>query len=248
MREKLTLLFKNPEKFFRLVIERLDVRGKISPIKRAEYKKRFSMTLADWIIHHQNEIATKQVTWMGIPIWKNVMDLHVYQEIIFNQSPDVIVEIGSACGGSALYFANLCDILNKGVVVSIDVSRENYLARHDRIIELTGKSADSEVIRKVHEIAKGKNVLVIQDGDHSKQGVLADLRNYAELVPVDGYFIVEDSISDVFNPGNGVGRLIDGSMCAIEQFLEENKKFVIDESMEKYLLTQNPKGYLKRTI
>jgi len=81
---------------------------------------------------------------MGIPIWKNVLDLHIYQEIIFEQSPDVIVEIGSAHGGSTLYFANLCDILDKGAVVSIDLSRDNYTVKHDRIIELTGNSTSEK--------------------------------------------------------------------------------------------------------
>lgn len=246
MHAKLQLLLENPQKFLRLIVEHLDVRGKISPVKRPDYRKPFSKTLADWIIYHQREIITKQVTWMGIPLWKNVLDLQVYQEIIFDLSPEVIVEIGSAHGGSTLFFAHLCDLLNKGTVLSIDLARTDYVAKHERIIELTGNSTSEKIIRDAHEIVAGRDALVIQDGDHSKDVVLADLRNYSDLVALNSYFIVEDTITDVFNPGTSVGRMIEGPMCAVEEFLRENSRFVVDESKERYLITQNPKGYLKR--
>lgn len=243
---KLDLLFHNPKKFFRLAVERANPLGRISPIKRLEYNEKLSRTLADWIIYHQNEIITKQVTWMGIPIWKNVLDLHIYQEIIFEQSPEIIVEIGAAHGGSALYFAHLCDIMKKGLVVSVDASHDSFLAKHDRILKITGNSTDEAIIHKVHDRVKGQNALIIQDADHSREVVLSDLRHYWNLVPVGGYFIVEDGITDVFNPGNGVGRNIKGPMYAVEQFLQENAHFEIDKTKERYLLTQNPKGYLRR--
>jgi len=35
-------------------------------------------------------------------------------------------------------------------------------------------------------------------------------------------------------------------MEVIERFLEENDKFVVDKTREKFLITFNPKGYLKR--
>lgn len=243
---KFQLLFRNPEKFFRLVREHSNPIGKIKPIKRPEYQKRFSMLLADWIIYHQREILTKKVTWMGIPIWKNVLDLFIYQEIIFEQSPDIIVEIGSANGGSTLFLAHLCDILGKGTIVSVDLDHEEFMAKHTRIVQVTGNSTNNNIVQRVHELVNGRNALVMQDGDHSKEMVLADLRNYSDLVPMHGYFIIEDTIADVFNPGNGVGRALEGPMCAVEQFLEENKKFMVDHTKERYLITQNPKGYLKR--
>lgn len=246
METRLNLLLKNPEKFFRLLLERVDVRGKTHAVKHPAYQEKLSQTLADWVIYHQKEIITKQVTWMGVPLWKNVLDLHIYQEIIFEMSPEVILEIGSAHGGSTLYFAHLCDILNKGTVVSIDVSREDFAVTHHRIVQLTGNSTDERIVRQAHEIARGKSTLVIQDGDHSKEVVLADLRNYSDLVPLNGYFIVEDTIADVFNPGNSVGRRLDGPLCAVEEFVRQNSSFIIDEDRERYILTQNPRGYLQR--
>lgn len=34
---------------------------------------------------------------------------------------------------------------------------------------------------------------------------------------------------------------------AVEEFLKMNKNFVVDQSKEKFLLTWNPNGYLKKT-
>jgi len=37
-----------------------------------------------------------------------------------------------------------------------------------------------------------------------------------------------------------------GPMEAIKEFLEENENFIIDQSKEKFYLTFNPNGYLKK--
>jgi cephalosporin hydroxylase len=37
-------------------------------------------------------------------------------------------------------------------------------------------------------------------------------------------------------------------MEAIDEFLLTNKEFVIDSSREKFMMTFNPKGYLKKII
>ena len=47
--------------------------------------------------------------WLGISIAKCPLDLHIYQEIIFELKPNVIIECGTAYGGSALYLAFICD-------------------------------------------------------------------------------------------------------------------------------------------
>jgi cephalosporin hydroxylase len=38
--------------------------------------------LRQWLIYHQRKIVFDQVTWMGMPIWKNPLDAWIYQEII----------------------------------------------------------------------------------------------------------------------------------------------------------------------
>jgi cephalosporin hydroxylase len=183
---------------------------------------------------------------MGVSAFKNPLDSWIYQEIIYETKPDTLIEIGSAKGGSTLYFAHLLDLVGKGQVISIDIDRSAFQVSHPRIVQVTGDSSSPAIVKRVKELCRGKSVLVIHDGEHTKEQVLKDLHAYAELVNVGSYFIVEDGIVDLFRPRDGLGWFREGPMPAIEQFVRENPKFVIDPQRERYLLTYNPCGYLRR--
>ena len=68
--------------------------------------------------------AWTHATWLGAQALKNPLDLWVYQEIMFETKPELVVETGTYRGGSALYLASLCDLMERGEVVSIDVEPE----------------------------------------------------------------------------------------------------------------------------
>ena len=212
----------------------------------SEYHRRWSLTLRDWLLYHQREIGFRQSTWMGVPAYKNPMDAWIYQEILHEVRPEVLVEIGSAQGGSTLYFAHLMDLIGAGTVVSIDVDRSRFRVNHPRIELITGDSASPEVVTRVRELAAGKSVLVIHDGDHRKGPVLADLEAYAPLVTPGSYLIVEDGIIDLFEPGDSIGTVEEGPLAAVEEFVARHSEFEIDAARERYLLTYNPKGFLRR--
>jgi cephalosporin hydroxylase len=73
--------------------------------------------------------------------------------------------------------------------------------------------------------------------------VIDEMRMWHSVIPVGGYMIVEDSnvnghpVRPDFGPG---------PMEAINEFLSENSDFEIDLSRQKFYMTQNPRGYLKR--
>lgn len=216
------------------------------PLRRKTYHEKYEMSLRDWLIFHQKEIVIKQVTWMGTPIFKNVLDAWIYQEIIYEIQPDLIIEIGSGYGGSTKYFADLLDMLDKGKVISIDKDRSIYHVEHKRITALTGSSSDPEIIARVAEASENKTVLLIQDGDHSRRQVSEDLENYSKFISPNSYFIVEDGIVDLFHYGDSLGFQEEGPLVAVEEFLKHHPEFEIDPVRERYLLTYNPKGFLKR--
>lgn len=183
---------------------------------------------------------------MGVRALKNPLDAWIYQEIIHEIKPDVVIEIGSAEGGGTLYLANLLDLVDKGKVISIDIDRSKYNVKHDRIVTITGDSASPEVVEKVAEQCNGKTVLVLHDGEHSREQVTKDLQAYSGFVSVNSYFIVEDGIIDLFKPKDSLGGRKDGPLIAVEQFIKNNSNFIVDKERERYILTYNPKGYLKR--
>lgn len=210
------------------------------------YRRLYRMRLRDWLLYHQREVVHTQSTWMGVAALKNPLDAWIYQEILHEVRPEVVVEIGSAAGGGTLYLANLLDLLGAGRVISVDIDRSSFVARHDRITCFTGDSRDPRILAAVAEICDERAVLVIHDGDHRAGPVLEDLRNYGGLVSVGSYLIVEDGIIDLYQDGDGIGTVEEGPLVAVEHFLAEDDRFEIDERRERYLLTYNQRGYLRR--
>ena len=102
-----------------------------------------------------------QTHWMDVPVRKNPFDLWNYQEMIFTLKPDLIIETGTLMGGSALYFASLCDLFGKGAVVTIDIddakttlSKEKVIParvrpEHPRLTYVQGSSIDPAIVQRV---------------------------------------------------------------------------------------------------
>jgi cephalosporin hydroxylase len=139
--------------------------------------------------------------------------------------------------------ASICDLLGAGEIMSIDIApmRDDY-PQHPRITYLAGRSStDAGLVEEMRARLDGKRTLVILDSDHSQAHVEAELAVYAPLVPVGCYLIVEDS-----NIGRIRKDLMPGPHEAIETFLARTDEFVIDREREKFLITFNPSGYLRR--
>jgi cephalosporin hydroxylase len=186
----------------------------------------------------------KDTTWFGVPIWKCPLDLWVYQELIHELEPDLIVETGSAYGGSALYLAMLCEAKGHGEVLSIDIGEWPQRPCHQRLTYHTGSSTDPGLVKRIAERARPlPTVLVVLDSDHSYDHVLAELRAYSPMVTPGSYLVVEDTninahpVYEEFGPG---------PMEAVQDFLKERDDFAVDHSREKFLLTFNPHGWLRR--
>jgi cephalosporin hydroxylase len=181
--------------------------------------------------------------WLGTQTLKNPLDLWVYQEIITETRPDVIIETGTYRGGSAYHLASICELLGHGRVVSIDrrpVSGE--YPQHSRITYLGGKSSTHPgVVEAVRQLVGGGRAMVILDSDHSQAYVEAELAAYANFVAPGCYLVVEDS-----NIGEVSRDLMPGPMQAIESFLAKRNDFGVDTSRERFMITFNPRGYLKR--
>jgi len=107
-----------------------------------------------------------------------------------------------------------------------------------------GSSSDAALVRGLVAARRPEEKrLVILDSDHSKEHVLNELTLFAPYVPVGSYLIVEDTNV------NGRPVLPDfgpGPLEAITEFLAGNRDFVADVSREKFLMTFNRGGYLKR--
>jgi cephalosporin hydroxylase len=188
--------------------------------------------------------SLERTTYFGVPAVKNPLDAWVYQELIYKTRPDVVVEIGNYCGGGTLMLAHICDALGNGRVIGVDVDHRHVPAvvvGHPRIKLIEGDACAS--YDKISEaIGKNGRVLVIEDSSHTYENTLNVLRTFGDLVHPGGYFIVEDGIC---RHGLDIGPS-PGPYEAIDTFVTEDKRFAIDRELESFVVTWNPKGFLKR--
>lgn len=185
--------------------------------------------------------------WLGVQTLQNPLDAWVTQEIIHEVQPDVIVEAGTHKGGSALMWAALLEqITPEAEIITIDVKDQTQKARMNRIWDrrvkfLHGSSTDPEIVETIRQRVAGKRVLVILDSLHTRDHVYDELKAYAEMVPVGSYIVVQDT-----GAWKAQSSKFSGASEAIADFLAENDAFEIDRSRERFLLTNNPTGFLKR--
>jgi cephalosporin hydroxylase len=129
-------------------------------------------------------------------------------------------------------------------VVTIDIAEHPGRPDHDRITYVVGSSTAPETLARIIAEAEGAgDVMVVLDSKHSRDHVLNELRLYGPLVTPDSYIIVEDT--------NINGRPVmpdhgPGPHEAVEAFLAESDDFVRDRTREKFYLTFNPGGFLRR--
>jgi hypothetical protein len=146
------------------------------------------------LYYHSYERTWKDTRYRGVTIWKCPLDLWLYQELLHELRPQLIVETGTAFGGSAYFLGDLCDAL-------------------------------------------------VLDSDHSRDHVLDELRAYADLVSVGSYFVVEDTN---VNGHPAYPEFGPGPMEAVDAFLAEDDRFEVDAGREKFFMTFNPRGYLRK--
>lgn len=188
--------------------------------------------------------------WNGWQIVKHPNDLMIYQEIIWQTQPELIVETGTYSGGSALFLANMLDVMGpvESQVVTIDINQvgPDDVPQHDRIRYLQGlSSTDLRVVDRVKELASGRKTMVILDSDHAKDHVLRELKLYSPLVSKGAYLIVEDTHPLAVYSGDEPGG--DGyPAAALREWNPAKHGFEADPRRERFLFTQNPNGFLKR--
>jgi len=210
--------------------------------------------------------------YRGVTIQKFPFDYVMYQMIIHEVRPDLIIEIGTMHGGSALYLADLLEIMkiDGGEVHTIDLINPKERKDREDIINDYGLDPNEEIdypeIIDAHPRIKTfnggyknydltnckgfKKILVIDDGSHIREEVLEVMDKFKKLIGVGSYLIIEDGNAlDVSVQPELVNRYNGGPLMAIHKFLSENDEFRIDFrwcDMFGINATFNTYGYLKK--
>lgn len=193
-------------------------------------------------LEYYNSGVWEQTRYMGIPIAKCPFDLWVYHELIHYTKPKTIIETGTWFGGSALYFLHQMQLVGiyNPKVITIDINPQNDLVIPG-IIKFKGGSIDKYLFEKIINLIE-EPTMAILDSNHGETYVTEEIKLYSTLVSTNQYLIVEDTNLD----DNPIHKSISGPYKAVEKFLKSTDEFVADQNCEKFGLTFNPNGWLKR--
>lgn len=199
-------------------------------------------------VHFDSQTLYKghhKITYRGIKAIKCPFDYVLYQMLIWEIKPDLIIEIGTNKGGAALYYADLLNIIGKGEVHTIDIVKgqsDSFLDNNPRIKLFIDGYQGYDL-----QLAQGfDTILVIEDGSHTYEDTLATMIKFAPVVTKNSYLIVEDGIIDELGLK---AEYKGGPLKAIDEFMENNKNFIIDRrwcDMFGANATFNVSGFLKK--
>jgi len=159
-----------------------------------------------------------ETSWMGEPTPTPPTDLWSYQEIVHDTRPELVVVRATP---NTAYLGTICRLEERGEVYSLD--------------------GDGDP-RTITDLAQGRHgvMVVLGSGDHHAY-LPSELRRLGPLVTAGNYLIVEDTIAEV-----GPSKTGSDALAAIEAFVREDPSFVVDRAPEKFYLTFNAGGYLRR--
>jgi len=187
-------------------------------------------------------------TYRGRPLIKLPEDLRVYQHIIEETQPEVIVELGTYMGGSAVWFADqlrcLTDYSIQRVVTVGDEVLSPFTSEEGDIVFINGDHRTLGVLARVTAAVGGRRAMVVDDSAHTFDVTLSALTNYSGFVSDGCYFVVEDGVVDV--PALTLWPDVTGVQPAIEEFLSTGmgSRFS-QEERDEYVLTMHFGGWLK---
>ena len=187
-----------------------------------------------------------KVTYKGIQAIRCPFDYVIYQMIISDVKPDLIIEIGANEGGSALYLADLMKANDiKGEIHTIDINQnalENI--KSNSMIKLFSKGWEDYDLNLTKDF---KTILVIEDAAHTYECTIGAIEKFAKVVTVGSYMIVEDGIVNKLGMAD---QFNGGPLKALREFLPKHPEFSVDRKWCDLFgmnATFNVNGYLKKT-
>ena len=185
-----------------------------------------------------------RMTYRGVKALKCPFDYVIYQMLINEVKPDLVIEIGTNIGGGALYLADLLNNVGDGIVHTIDLIEQAapVVSEHPRIKMFT----EGWERYDISEAARYTKILVIDDASHLYEETFRSISKFAPLVTPGSYLIVEDGIVNELGMEK---EYCGGPLKAIREFLESHEDFIIDRKWCDFFgenATFNVNGYLKK--
>lgn len=147
------------------------------------------------------------IKYRGLTCWQTPCDLWLLQEIIEERKPGVIIELGTAHGGTTIWLSDVLARVNpNGIVLTVDTIRRETVS--DMLTGKEGSPNPKNVMffncssldpmflahATLQSGMHSNNVLVFVDSDHSEENVLKELETFSMLVGDGGYIVCHDTM------------------------------------------------------
>ncbi len=186
-----------------------------------------------------NDRREDSQTWCGHSCRKLPSDCFAMQTLLHRCRPQVLVELGSQAGGSALFFSSFASAAGIESIISVDI--ENQPKPKIPIATfITGDSGSQAVFDQVAALVGGRTCSVIVDSNHHAEHVDKELALYAPLVSPGQALIMEDTLVDVLNFKKF--RAGGGPLRSIQNYMPQHPELRLAEGIEPYITT-NYFGY-----
>ena len=188
-------------------------------------------------------LTWQSTTWLGRTVARPPSDLVVYQELIASVRPDWVIETGTGDGGRAHFLATICDLVGHGRVLTI--GREGAVPPdHPRVVHVARDPLGPHTVDDVRGVVgDAPHALVIIGTRSNNTQTLRQFERYAPFVPVGSYVVIEDTIVNGHPVWPAFGP---GPAEAIKAIMNTTGDFAPDPSRERFGVTFNPGGFLKR--
>ncbi len=160
-----------------------------------------------------------------IDILQNRFEISEFLKLIDTIKPKVILEIGTAMGGTLYVLSRFSS--SNSLLISVDLPivkvgdiilpanpsfYKSFVQKNQKVVLIKGNSHDFSTFHKIENILKNRKIdLLFIDGDHTYEGVKKDFEMYKSLVKPGGLICLHDivpgSYSDVGDVPNFWNRI-----------------------------------------
>lgn len=193
--------------------------------------------------------------WLGVPIIKMPEEIMLIQRAVFEFRPTAIIEVGVARGGGLVLYHSLQKLVGiEPNVLGIDVrffqhtfeSMEPYINSGVQLLE--SKSTSEQSKKKIQDFVQNHvSTLVVLDGDHSHDNVLAELVMLDEIMPLNTVILVADTWLEHVNQTKKVRNWGKGNnpATALKEFMALSQKWHhLEEYRRSAVLSESRGGWI----
>ncbi len=153
------------------------------------------------------------IKWKEYDLYKTTNDLVLYSMILNEIQPEIIIELGSGNGGSAVWMADIARSIGfETHIFSYDINKPNFNYKDITFVEFDIRKLNSNQDLPCLPSCKGRRKLIIEDAHVNILNVLITINKFIEK---EDYLIIEDSSA---------------KQRQIEDFIQiEPEKFMLDQ-------------------